>query len=321
MPRLVQPLAAGPLDLIGDVHGELGALQELTAKLGYDEKGRHCDGRTLVFLGDLVDRGPDSPGVVARVQSWVETGRAQCVCGNHELNLLLAKHRKGNNWFYGEEQTLEKSGLQVPQVLADDNLRADLRAFFATLPLALERDDLVVAHACWRPSAIDALRDISLAPHVAFRQFEHAIAVSLPHRGIARKTQGSALAFQNENPVGICTSGLEQPTTGETFMAGGKPREEERVAWWTEWPVDGPDVVFGHYWRAVDINRKPVHRGPYLFPDTPLKEPLGLGRNAWCIDFSAGYRNLQRASGGSAPAPTALAALRWPEKEIVQVIP
>lgn len=44
----------------------------------------HPEGRTAVFVGDLVDRGPDSPGVLRRVMAMVKSGHALCVPGNHE---------------------------------------------------------------------------------------------------------------------------------------------------------------------------------------------------------------------------------------------
>jgi protein phosphatase len=49
---------------------------------------RHPQGRKAVFLGDLVDRGPDTPGVLRRVMSMVEAGSALCVPGNHDMKLL-----------------------------------------------------------------------------------------------------------------------------------------------------------------------------------------------------------------------------------------
>ena len=71
MPELVQQLPDGPIDFIGDVHGELEALQRLLAHLGYRPDGSHAAGRHLVFLGDLVDRGPDSPAVALLVRELV----------------------------------------------------------------------------------------------------------------------------------------------------------------------------------------------------------------------------------------------------------
>ncbi|WP_030212979.1 AAA family ATPase [Streptomyces sp. NRRL WC-3626] len=60
----------GPFDIIGDIHGCSSELEALLAKLGYAD-GVHPDGRTAVFVGDLVDRGPDSPAVLRRVMTMV----------------------------------------------------------------------------------------------------------------------------------------------------------------------------------------------------------------------------------------------------------
>ncbi|MFI9773221.1 polynucleotide kinase-phosphatase [Streptomyces sp. NPDC051956] len=73
----------GPFDIIGDVHGCAFELETLLTRLGYTD-GVHPEGRTAVFVGDLVDRGPDSPGVLRRVMSMVKSGHALCVPGNHE---------------------------------------------------------------------------------------------------------------------------------------------------------------------------------------------------------------------------------------------
>ncbi|MHB9858424.1 polynucleotide kinase-phosphatase [Streptomyces sp. YIM S03343] len=73
----------GPFDIIGDIHGCSAELESLLGKLGYTDAG-HPEGRTAVFVGDLVDRGPDSPGVLRRVMSMTEAGHALCVPGNHE---------------------------------------------------------------------------------------------------------------------------------------------------------------------------------------------------------------------------------------------
>ncbi|RPK56769.1 Bis(5'-nucleosyl)-tetraphosphatase PrpE [asymmetrical] [Streptomyces sp. ADI96-02] len=60
----------GPFDVIGDVHGCRSELETLLGRLGYVD-GAHPEGRTAVFVGDLVDRGPDGPGVLRRVMAMV----------------------------------------------------------------------------------------------------------------------------------------------------------------------------------------------------------------------------------------------------------
>ena len=76
---LIQPLFDGSLDIVGDVHGEIGGLLSLLEVLGYDRGGNHPDGRRLVFVGDLTDRGPASPEVVRLVSGLVAAARAQGV--------------------------------------------------------------------------------------------------------------------------------------------------------------------------------------------------------------------------------------------------
>ncbi|MGR6973332.1 polynucleotide kinase-phosphatase [Streptomyces cynarae] len=84
----------GPFDIIGDVHGCFSELEALLGRLGYVD-GVHPEGRTAVFVGDLVDRGPDSPGVLRRVMSMVKSGDALCVPGNHENK--YGRYLKGRN--------------------------------------------------------------------------------------------------------------------------------------------------------------------------------------------------------------------------------
>ncbi|MGC9163919.1 MAG: metallophosphoesterase, partial [Thiomonas sp.] len=102
MTRCIAELPDGPLDLIGDVHGHWDALRDLLGRLGYDAQGRHPQGRRLVFVGDLIDRGPDSPAVLDWVFQRVREGRAWAVMGNHELNLLRGEEKEGNDWFWNK---------------------------------------------------------------------------------------------------------------------------------------------------------------------------------------------------------------------------
>ncbi len=68
------------ITFVGDVHGWLDRLERVVAQ----SQG------TIVFLGDLIDRGPQSREVVARVRELCTAGRAQCVMGNHEYAFIRA---------------------------------------------------------------------------------------------------------------------------------------------------------------------------------------------------------------------------------------
>src|SRR5690606_4871456 len=100
--HLIKNLPDNPLDIVGDIHGELTALQALMKQLGYDKHGNHPMDRKLVFIGDLVDRGPDSDGVIQLVQSLIEAGNAYSILGNHEINLLIDDIKDGSGWFFDE---------------------------------------------------------------------------------------------------------------------------------------------------------------------------------------------------------------------------
>jgi protein phosphatase len=96
-----------------------------------------------VFLGDLVDRGPDVPGVVRLVMDMVERGAALCLRGNHEHQLLrhLADPEAPVAW--GLAETLAQLALQPPA------LTARLREFAERLPshCVLDAGKLIAAHA------------------------------------------------------------------------------------------------------------------------------------------------------------------------------
>ncbi|MGW5733838.1 MULTISPECIES: polynucleotide kinase-phosphatase [Streptomyces] len=132
----------GPFDIIGDIHGCATELETLLGKLGYAD-GAHPEGRTAVFVGDLVDRGPDSPGVLRRVMSMVADGNALCVPGNHENK--LARHLKGRKvqHTHGLAETVEQLGAE------SEEFRASVRAFVEGLVshYVLDGGKLVVCHA------------------------------------------------------------------------------------------------------------------------------------------------------------------------------
>ena len=90
---LVQRLPEGPLDIVGDIHGEIAALEQLLAHLGYDGQGNHPEGRRLVFVGDFCDRGPDSPPK----PGWAMTSQARylvyLVAGQEEAIYLIPFRR------------------------------------------------------------------------------------------------------------------------------------------------------------------------------------------------------------------------------------
>lgn len=336
--ELIGRLAAGPLDIIGDIHGEIDALTDLLSALGYAGDGSHPDDRCIVFVGDLTDRGPDSPAVLRRVQELVGAGRAQCIVGNHELNLLRDVEKHGNDWWVKPGEPSEH-----PAVSIDAAAKLESLAFLAALPLALERDDLRVIHACWNDAAIATLRehetggasvlevyeeyagrvqerwtDGALVERLReeYRQYRHSLTdpdwAALPLRAIGQMDSD----FQMNNPVCVVTSGEERPTDAP-FWAGGRWRMVERVRWWEVYDEAAP-VVVGHYWRRF-TQAQTVYAdkyGPDLFEGAAAHHWMGRRRNVYCVDFSVGGRYAQRA-GGESTGVCSLAALRVPEWRVV----
>jgi len=149
-----QPLMQerGPFHLIGDVHGCLEELLALLRKIHYevqfDEAQQRYEvkspeGYKAIFVGDLVDRGPNSPEVLRLVMDMVAQGLAFCVSGNHDDKLyrLLLGH---------QVQVRHGLELTVAQLSAyDQPFRTRVKTFLSSLPhhIILDEGRLVVAHA------------------------------------------------------------------------------------------------------------------------------------------------------------------------------
>lgn len=88
---------------VGDIHGTSAALDALLAVV------RPTPDDLLVFLGDYVDRGPDSKGVIDRLIALRQTHRVVCLRGNHELMMTEARRQPSElrNWLsVGGSQTM-----------------------------------------------------------------------------------------------------------------------------------------------------------------------------------------------------------------------
>jgi len=106
----------GPFDIIGDIHGCRAELEVLLTRLGYDLQNlRHPEGRRAVFLGDLVDRGPDTPGVLRIVTSMVASGAALCVPGNHDVKLMRKLRGRDVQITHGLAESLAQLEPEPPE--------------------------------------------------------------------------------------------------------------------------------------------------------------------------------------------------------------
>jgi polynucleotide kinase-phosphatase len=197
----------GPFDIVGDVHGCASELRTLLTELGWsiqrDDRGRatgatHPEGRTAVFVGDLVDRGPDTPGVLRLVMGMVDAGTALCVSGNHEAKLVRA--------LKGADVTVSHGLAESLAQLADepDDFRAAALAFMGGLLSHYVLDDgsLVVAHAglkeAYHGRSSGRVRSFALYGDTTGETDEFGLPVRYPW---ARDYRGRAMVVYGHTPV------------------------------------------------------------------------------------------------------------------------
>lgn len=207
----------GPFDIIGDLHGCCDELEALLETLGYvyrEEPGTdtyhrtysHPQGRTAIFLGDLVDRGPRILDTVQLVMRMVRSGAALCVPGNHDAKLVRKLNGREVLVTHGLEQTLtELYSLPVEHHQA---LKREITEFLDGLISHYVLDDsrLVVAHGGMKESmqgrASGRVRDFALYGETTGETDEFGLPVrynwAAEYRGKARVVYGHTPVVQPE---------------------------------------------------------------------------------------------------------------------------
>ncbi len=153
---------------IGDVHGRLDLLKPLVEAIMSDAAASDGDRKVVIFLGDYIDRGPDSRGVIRYLAELPRDAGIEWrfLKGNHEEAMLdfLDDPSTGPTWCeYGGDATLVSYGLRPPQLkhkpeawkhVADDldhKVTPAERSFLEGLELSLSVGDYFFAHAGARP--------------------------------------------------------------------------------------------------------------------------------------------------------------------------
>ncbi|MEL7496586.1 MAG: polynucleotide kinase-phosphatase [Planctomycetota bacterium] len=204
----------GPFDVIGDVHGCCEELQSLLETLGYErydvpkEPGwatlcyRHPEHRRATFVGDLVDRGPQSLNVLSLVRNMVMHDDALCVPGNHDVKLLRKLSGKNVQVRHGLAQTLEDLAT-VPES-EQPEFNQSLIEFLDSMVshLVLDRGKLVVAHAGLPESmhgrASGRVREFALYGATTGERDEYGLPVRL---NWAADYRGDAMVVYGHTPV------------------------------------------------------------------------------------------------------------------------
>ena len=197
---------AGPFDVIGDVHGCRAELEALLGRLGYvverDADGRAAGashpGRRAVFLGDLVDRGQDTPGVLRLVMGMVAGGDALCLPGNHEAKLLRALRGRDVRVTHGLAESLAQLDQEGP------GFRAEAERFLDGLisHYVLDGGRLVVSHAGlierYQGRASGRVREFCLYGQTTGETDEYGLPVRHPW---ADEYRGKAMVLYGHTPV------------------------------------------------------------------------------------------------------------------------
>ena len=196
----------GPFDIIGDVHGCASELRTLLTELGWTityvdgvaVDAAHPEGRQAVFVGDLVDRGPDTPGVLRLAMGMVASGAAISVSGNHEAKLVRAMRGAKVQVSHGLAESLAQLEAEP------EDFRTRALAFMDGLISHFVLDDgrLVVAHAglkeAYHGRSSGRVRAFALYGDTTGETDEYGLPVRYPW---AQDYRGEAMVVYGHTPV------------------------------------------------------------------------------------------------------------------------
>jgi len=287
-------------DIIGDIHGYGGTLSRLLTRLGYEPDGslyRHPS-RTAIFVGDIINRGPNIREALEIVRGMCEHGSALMVLGNHEVEALRCWLPDGRGLRPGITPMRRERCRETLRQLAEPSPE-DWRGYllwFRSLPLYLDFPGFRVVHACWAPDAIEALGWM---------------------RGIPPMTTAPCEPRRRRLLRAVRTL-----TDGPDFAIPGSPKPNRvRSRWWVNpettpladavLPTGGqlptlphafPSTAQTRAFRPYPPDERPVFFGHYAFPGHPLPYrsniaclDLGLARGeALCAYRWSGEREISR---------------------------
>ena len=284
-------------DIIGDIHGHATELHGLLRAMEYveiDGSYQHPE-RTVIFLGDFIDRGDEQLEVLRMVSAMCINGHAKAIMGNHEFNAIGWYTPDRNGGFLREhnEENLDQHSRFLTQIGAGSSMHEATIRWFKSLPILLNLEFIRAIHACWhRPSLL------SLWPCLNDD-------ATFTDAGIFAAFQKGTVEYQAAE---ILLKGPEEKLPdGISFQdKGGKWRTHARVRWWDQTTTNLQNVVIGLEGIAkslppveIDISKyyyheaTPVFFGHYCLDGMPKIE----ASNAVCLDYSvakggilAGYR-------------------------------
>ena len=278
-------------DVIGDIHGQAGKLDALLSTLGYSRRGPLWvppHGKQAVFVGDLIDRGPDQIRVIDIVRRMIDAGFAMSVMGNHEFNAIgyvtQKRGRVGDFLRKHSPANVDQHAEFLRQVGEGSALHKELVDWFRTLPPYLDLGGIRVVHAWWHQ------------PHV-----ETVTSRLVP--GTAMEDEFVHIAYDKTNPEWAAMEGLTKGLEirlpdGHSFRDHGNvERHEVRTKWWLHdaetysevaiIPASGmdslPDIRLPESYLPLAISGSPVFVGHYWMTGRPVVQTPKVA----CLDYSA----------------------------------
>ena len=300
-------------DIIGDVHGHADKLEGLLLKMDYelvDGTWQHPD-RKVIFVGDLIDRGPRQIDSVMIAKRMVESGHAYIVMGNHEFNAIAyaTPHPKKRHDFLrthrgktgGKNRKQHKKFLRA--VGKNSDRHKEFIAWFKTIPLWLDLGGLRIIHACWNLEAIDRL-ERKLGP-------KNTVTDELM---VTMSTKG----HQDYLDLEILIKGpeIEIPKGLSYEDKDGIERHKARYAWWNREARTLEDAAVISSDFKFKKNRSKSELANYTIKEVDRRTytdavPLFFG-HYWCSDKSLKIRSdyaicVDYSAGKGGP----LKAYRW----------
>ena len=281
-------------DLIGDVHGCGQTLCKLLEQMGYSKRNgvyQHKS-RKVVFIGDIVDRGPNIRLALSVVRDMVEQGHAHLIMGNHEYNVLAfcTPSREGAPHPFLREHTARNSFIveeTIKQFEPYPQEWKDYLNWFMTLPLYKEFEHFRAVHACWDQTLINEM-EARYRRNTMDEEFLHASMDRDSFEGqfVDRLTRGTALKLPDGRSI----------TAKDGFV-----RHFFRTKFWEKSPEVYDEIVFQPDPLPEDIAERKIsdaERNELLYY-SPEEKILFMGHywmqgipgpikpNIACLDYSA----------------------------------
>lgn len=294
-------------DLIGDVHGCAITLERLLQKLGYKkQKGVYQHPRRrVIFVGDIIDRGPRIREALFLVYNMVQNGNAHIVLGNHEFNAMTyctkvslpsSASTTSTQIEYLRPHTPNNTR-QIIETLEQfahypDEWKTFL-AWFKTLPLFMELGDagmgnaFRVVHACWDHELIAVHKKRFGSGHFDEQFIQDAcVKNSLPARIKQRLTSGIDIPL----PEGM-----------SLVSSDGYSRSSFRTKFWVKRAQTYGELLFQPDPLPPEVSQAPISKNDraqtvnYGLDEPPLfvghywlkGKPKPIADNVVCLDYSA----------------------------------